>query len=240
MKNILIYSAIVALFLTDCTLIFADKRMKGDGNVTVEQREVTAFDKINIGGVFNIYLTQGDTESVEVEIDENLQQYVKVYNKENTLYLNIDKGINWGKATRNNVYVTFKNIDDITVGGVCSVKTTNILNLENLKLVLNGVSNCSFELKCNQLDAKLSGVGNTEIAGEAYEFTAIQDGVGKLKANELKAAIVSIKNSGVGSAQIYASEELTMKNTGVGSIYYSGDAVIKSIESGGIGKIRKD
>ena len=238
MRKVLFCSILVTLFLTGCVSVFENK-VRGNGDVTIEQRAVSSFDKINIGGVFKVYLTQGDTEQVEVEIDSNLQQYVNVYHKGNVLYLNIEKGVNWGKTTKNNVYITLKNIDQLSIEGVCAVETHTILNLENLKLDVEGVSNSSLELYCNQLDVEMSGVGNIELAGETHTLTVKKDGVGKLDASDLIAAIVNIRNSGVGSAYIYASQELSMTNSGVGSIYYSGDAVIKLMKSDGVGKIQK-
>ena len=85
----------------------------------------------------------------------------------------------------------------------------------------------------------MSGVGNIELTGETHTLTVKKDGVGKLNAGDLIASIVTIRNSGVGSAYIYASQELSMTNSGVGSIYYSGDAVIKLMKSDGVGKIQK-
>ena len=238
MKKVLFCSVVVSLFLTGCIFV-SDNKVRGNGDVTIEDRPVTSFDKIHVGGVFKIYLTQGDTEKVEVEIDENLQQYVNVYHKGNSLILDIEKGVNWGKTTQNNVYITFKDIDQLKIEGVCSVLTRTVLNLEKLKLVVAGVSNSSLELTCNQLEIDMSGVGNIELTGETHTLTVEKDGVGKLNAGDLIAAIVNIRNSGVGSAYIYASQELSMSNSGVGSIYYSGDAVIKSMKSEGVGKIQK-
>ena len=238
MKNILVYCIIASLFLTSCMSALNNK-IAGNGDVSIEERTVTPFDEIDIDGVFKVYLTQGDTEKVEVEIDENLQQYVKVFNKGNTLVLDIEKGINWGKTVKNNVYITLKNINKLSIDGVCSVQTNTILICDHLKLDIDGVSSSSLELKCNRLVADLSGVGSSELSGEANEFTVSKDGVGSLKARNLIAAIVNISNSGVGSAEIYASQELSMKNSGVGSITYYGEAVIKSMDSSGVGKIRK-
>ena len=238
MKKSLLFGTVVVLFLISC-ISCLDRKVKGNGDVTVEQREVSSFDKINIDGVFKVYLSQGDTEEVEVEIDENLQSYVNVYNKGSSLFLDIEKGVNWGKTTRNNVYISLKNIEQLNIKGVCSVATQTFLSQDDLKLVLDGVSNSSFTLISNNLDVKFNGVGNIELIGEVNTFNVVQNGVGSLNASDLNAAVVNIKNSGVGNAYIYAYEELYMKNSGVGSIYYSGDAVIKSVESSGVGKIHK-
>ena len=84
MKKVLFCSAIVVLLLQGCFSII-ENRVKGNGHVTVEERQVTSFDELRIDGVFKVYFTQGDTEKVEVEIDENLQQYINVYHKRNAL-----------------------------------------------------------------------------------------------------------------------------------------------------------
>ena len=238
MKRILFSGLIIALFLTGCISV-SEKKMQGNGNVTIEQQDVSSFDKIHVGGIFKVYLTQGDTEKVEVEIDENLQQFVNVYDKENVLYLHIKKDVNWGKTTKNNVYITLKNINQLSIEGICSVETRTLLNLEDLKLDVDGVSNSSLELNCNQLDIDMDGVGNIKLAGETHTFTVKKDGVGKLDASKMIAAIVNIKNSGVGGAHVYATQELSIINSGIGSIYYSGDADIKRIKSEGVGKIQK-
>ena len=48
------------------------QNVSGNGDVVEENRPVEPFSSIDIGGVLNVYLTQGDTESVTVEADENL------------------------------------------------------------------------------------------------------------------------------------------------------------------------
>ena len=238
MKNIIFCSIIVILGLSGC-MMFSGIRLKGDGNVTIEERPVSSFNKIKIDGVFKVHLTQGNAEKVEVEIDQNLQQYVNITNKETTLFIDFDKGVRLGKTTENNIYITLKEIDQLNISGVCTVTTRSTIQSDKLQLDVNGVSNSSLELKCNQLDAKITGVGNVELVGEAHEFTVKNSGVGNLTAENLKSDIVDIKNSGVGSTSVYASQELYLKNSGVGSIYYSGDAIIKAIESSGVGKITK-
>ncbi len=168
-----------------------------------------------------------------------MQQYVKVYNNGSTLVLDIEKNINWGKTTKNNVYIAFRNINQLDIEGVCSVETRTTLRGDRFKFNVAGVSNSVLDLDCDRLEVKLTGVGNTKLSGAAKEFIVRKDGVGSLKAMDLEAAKVNIRNSGVGSADVYASQELEMRNSGVGSITYSGDATIKQISSEGVGKIRK-
>ena len=239
MKNILIFSVLVSFCFTGCLPVFDKTKVKGSGTVTTEQRAVLPFDKIVVGGAFSVYLLQGDTESVEVEIDDNLQQYVEVRNEGSKLVLDIRDHVNFVKTTGNNVYITLKDIDLFDVSGVCKVKTSGSLNCDHLTFKVSGVANGELEVYCNKLVVRLSGVANIELRGETTELDVNQSGVGKFNAMNLIAAKVAVVNSGVGSVSVYATQELSMNNSGVGSITYSGDAEIKTVNSSGIGKITK-
>jgi hypothetical protein len=182
---------------------------------------------------------QGDFERVEVEIDDNLQQYVEVRNDGSKMVLDVRNKVKFGKTTKNNIYVTLKNIDLFCVSGVCKVKTLSPLNCDFLTLNVSGVFDGELEVSCEKLDAILSGVVNLELRGRATVLFIKQSGVGNLNAKKLIADKADVANSGIGSVSVYATQELSMSNSGVGSITYSGDAIIKNIQTSGVGKINK-
>ena len=240
MKNVLIISVIAAFLFSGCLWVFDRTAIKGSGTVSKEQRVVSSFDKIEIVGTFTVYLSQGDEEIVEVEIDDNLQQYVEVRNEGSKLILDIRDEVKFGKTVKNIVHITVKNIDLFCVTGVCDIKTLHSLNCEFLTLDFGGVFNGELEIYCDKLDAYLSGVANVELRGNVTELNIKQEGVGNFNAIKMEAARVNVVNSGVGSVSVYATQELSMTNSGVGSITYSGDAEIKSMNSSGVGKIKKE
>ena len=219
--------------------VFNKNRITGSGTVTVERREVSPFDRIRIAGTFTVYLSQGETESVEVEIDDNLQQYVVVRNDGRILVLDIKENVQFGRTTKNNVYITLKNIDMLNISGVSTVKTSNSLNCDNLTLDISGVTTVELELYCSKLNVNISGVSNVVLRGETIELDVRNSGTGGLDAMSFSAAIANIQNSGVGNVSVYATQELSMTNSGVGNIIYAGDAVIKSMESTGVGNIQR-
>ena len=239
MKNILIISLLTSFLLTGCITVFDKTKIKGSGTVTMEQRTVSSFDRVAVYGAFTVYLSQGDTESVSVEIDDNLQQYVSVRNEGSKLVLDNIENVNLVKTTKNNVYITLKNIELFDVSGVCTVKTSGSLNCDYLGFKVSGVANGDLEMYCNKLNVNISGVANIELRGETTELDVNQSGVGNLNASNLNAAKATVANSGVGSVSVYATQELSLTNSGIGSITYSGDAEIKTLNSSGIGKIKK-
>ena len=241
MRNSLIFSLLSMFLLTGCLFVYDKTTLKGSGTVTIEQRAVSSFDKIEIvSGVFTVHLTQGDEESVEVEIDDNLQPYVEVRNNGSTLVVEIVEKIKFGKTAKNNIHIKLKDIDLLRVSGVCNIKSSGSLYLPVFVFDVKGVCNGDLELYCEQLNVRLEGVANIELRGEATELNVNNSGVGNLNARKMEAAKAKVVNSGVGSVNVHATQELSMTNSGVGSITYSGDAEILTMNSTGVGKIKRD
>ena len=69
MKNIIILSALFLLSLfTSCT----DEPILGSGNVVSEFRSVPTFTKVRSTGNFEVNITQGTNESLEIIADDNV------------------------------------------------------------------------------------------------------------------------------------------------------------------------
>lgn len=224
----------IAFVTTACA-----QKISGNGNVVEENRPVEPFTSIDIGGVLNVYLTQGDTESVTVEADENLLDLIVIENRGNTLRVYLKKGIDIKKAKEKNVYITLRSINQLEVGGVVNVKSTNALTADAFDLHIGGVGNTDLELRCDRLDARADMVGNLALRGEVREANIKNGGVGSLKAFDLKVDRLTIKNSGVGSAEVQAQDEISITSSGVGSVRYKGDAAVKELSTSGVGKVQK-
>ena len=78
---------IVFVILSIITTFPLLAQIRGNGEITKQQHSVGNFDAITVGGARTVELTQGDSFSVEVETDSNIQEYVTVEVKNNTLVL---------------------------------------------------------------------------------------------------------------------------------------------------------
>ena len=112
-----------------------DKRsVKGSGNVTTEKHAVKAFRKIEINGAFDVIIQQGNKESVTVETDDNLHEYISIDHDGDMLSLNNTGGVNIKKSTKMSIYVTVKNLSHIYSHGVGDISTEG--QLKGKKMVL--------------------------------------------------------------------------------------------------------
>ncbi len=66
------------LFLFCSYLVVAQKKgtIKPSGNIITRNVDVSSFNSIRAGGLYELVLTQGDKESVKIEADDNLQDLV--------------------------------------------------------------------------------------------------------------------------------------------------------------------
>ena len=52
------------------------RTITGDGNVVTSERDIGSFDRLSVAAGIDVYITQGETEFLEVEADENLQDVI--------------------------------------------------------------------------------------------------------------------------------------------------------------------
>jgi len=67
----------ICLIFAFTTVVYSDifSQERGNKNVIIEKRELPAFRGIDVGGSLNVFIRQGDTQSVKIETDENFPRH---------------------------------------------------------------------------------------------------------------------------------------------------------------------
>jgi hypothetical protein len=214
-------------------------RLEGNGKVSSVNREIGPFDKIEISGVFNVFLIQGTAPALKVETDENLQDLITSSVQDNTLKLGMKDSTRLGKRTKMNVYVTLTDLKKLKTKSVGNVSSMTILNLDELEVECASVGTTNLMLNADKLTMKLDIVGAVNLSGKVKHAEITHNGVGAVNAFPLEAEYLSLKANGVGTAEVNALKELHVKASGIGSVRYKGEPAVKDIENNGIGKVSK-
>jgi hypothetical protein len=213
------------------------KSVEGDGNVIKQDRAVSSFTEIEISGMFDVIITQGDQEKVTVETDANLQEYVITKNDGATLILE-NGSAKFEKITKMRVFVVVKDIDRIKTNGVGDLTSESTIKSSKLVLNIGSVGDADLEVDCNELEVKHHGVGDLKLKGSSHNAVIRSSAVGDLRAYELAVATMNIKHCGVGDASINVSEDLTVDFTGVGDVHFKGSPKKKDITKNGVGTVK--
>jgi hypothetical protein len=237
----------ILTFLISINLLACTTHVKtGDGSNEInkngtevsESRQVGAFNKIEIDGVFRVFLRQGNHEALTIEADQAIAQHIISQVQNETLILKMEDNSDFGDIDPIKVYITVRDLQSLSNKGVGTIKCEQALKLDQFMLSCEGVGAIDLQLSANRLVVKSETVGAITLAGKVTEADITHNGVGVLQAFELLARNLKLSSNGVGAAEVYASESIDINASGIGSVQYKGNPATKTIKSEGIGKVQ--
>jgi hypothetical protein len=224
MKNYLHFK-IIGIFLITMAVLSGceiENNHEGNGNVTTERRNATNFDKINIDGVLDVYLQQGESYRVEVVTDENLQDIVETKTVDGVLYVDTKDDQEYD-ATQMDIYITMPDIRQISLDGVTALYTPEILELSSIEIEKLNTGLLSFNVIVDELTINSHGIGNVELSGKGQQVIINNDMVGDINAYGFKAYNLDLVHAGTGTVQVFVTNKFGVEITGVGNVYCKGN-----------------
>lgn len=209
--------------------------------VSSREIEVGPFTQLQIDGIFDVIIVQGDEEGVVVESGgENL-----MVNAENVGDMLVLSTMDVRGTTRCKdtdvllVRVTVKELSLLRVTGVGNV-TVEQLNAPNLIVEFDGIGDLEMNVTCENFEFISGGVGNVNLMGVAATANYVNTGIGDVQAYELKAHDVTVISSAVGNMYIFADKSLVIEADGVGDIRYQGSPDLKQLSFEGVGTLKSE
>ena len=238
-KFLFLFIAIPFVACDDMTVSTGDgsNKVKGNGILTTEEREIVPFNQIVLEGVFNVYLIQKEKESIRVEADENILPFIITEVENNILTVKLKDDSKITKMKKTNVYITLADINKIETKGVGLLNCMGKLNLKTVEVQLKGVGATKLNLDCDTLNVKSELVGSLTLSGSAKEFNVKHKGIGSFEAFDFKAEKVNLESDGIGKAEVFASKVLIIYAKGLGGVVYKGNPAIKDIKNEGVGVV---
>ncbi len=205
--------------------------IEGNGKLVTRDVAVTSFSELKAAGVYELKLTQGASEWVKIEADENLQELFIVRNEGNKLVIEMkkDKNLSFKNKTKMKVYVSFKNLKALQLSTVGNVQSENQLSFTDIDLKTQSVGNVDLNFTANKLEMNNNSVGNVKLSGKAQQAVVKNSGVGALEAGAFVVQTMNIENTGVGSAEVNAEKDLKVKDSFLGKVKNKGGAKVRKL-----------
>lgn len=223
---------LVAIFSLSC--LFALGAFAQQSRTT----DLQAFTHLELEGVFEVELVQGNKNEVRVEAPAEYLDLVTVEQTGDRVEIGMENERRFKKLRDIKVTVSFTDLSRLEASIVGDIYNERPLRLSELRVETSMVGDARLNLEVDKLVYHSSAVGNTQLAGSAREADFENSSVGNFVAGELKARRLSIENSSVGNFEAYASEEVAVENSGIGSVNVTGGAKATRLENSGIGKVR--
>lgn len=176
---------VIALLCTTFSFAQKKEKIKGSKVVTVAQREIAAFDNLEVEDNIQIYLSKGGAQGIEIEADDNLHEAIMTEVNGGTLRIFTSKEI--GGAKQLSVRVTYtEGLKAITAKNEVVINALADLQLDNITVTNLDYSKSYLNVKSGSFTLKLNDKATAEINSQG-ESTTIE----MSKNSELKALIAS-------------------------------------------------
>ena len=231
--------ALIALLGVGCGPV-----IEGSGKVTTETRQVSNFSQVELSGIGDVSVTQGDTETLRIEAEDNLIPYITTEVHGDTLEIGFkpDMPLNIWPTKPIKFYLTMKNVTGLLVRGSGNINAER-LAADQLQLTVSGSGNVNInqldvkaltntisgsgdilvdQLKADTTTTMINGSGNCSLAGETTGQSTRISGSGDYLAFDLKSQSAAMHVTGSGDVQAWVTEALDASVAGSGDVKYYG------------------
>jgi hypothetical protein len=238
MKNVRILTIVlVALSISACTNGQIRKTLYGNKNVVTKERKAEAFTGVKVSTGIDLFIKQGDNETISVEADENLQDYIVTEVRDGVL--NVYTEVNIRSAERKRVYITVKELNSARTSSAGDIIGETPIKSDRLTLSASSAGNIKLEVNAKEIKTDISSSGDITLSGEADILDADLSSAGDLNAYDLKVREADISVSSAGDADINVSEKITARASSAGDINYKGDPKYVDAHTSSAGGIHK-
>lgn len=212
--------------------------VNGSGKSITQNRPVANFQVISLEGLGDISITQGGTESLVIEAEDNVMPLIKTEVKNGTLSIRFDQK-DWKDVIRPTKPIKFalsvKTLNGVELSGAGNVLAPS-LKTTALTIKISGAGAVRFDkLEASDLSTSVSGLGNVELAGTVARQTVDLSGAGQYLAGDVAGRTAKITLSGGGNATVWAADTLDVTINGAGQVsYYASPKITKSITGLGV------
>ncbi|MBC7399397.1 MAG: DUF2807 domain-containing protein [Mucilaginibacter sp.] len=232
---------LIKIFVTAILLTVAGNTFaKTNVNAATEDRHLTGFNAVNVSGSFDVYITQGTTESVKVEAPSNIIKNILTEVKNGTLVIHTKDHFSFNSMFGNKkmvVYVTIKSCNAISLTGSGDVYFKEGIAANDLNLSITGSGDITGKVTAKNLSSSVTGSGDLRITGRADNSKVNVTGSGDFSGHDLATNTTVVFVGGSGDAAVYATSTLKASVTGSGDIHYGGSPKNISKSTSGSGDI---
>ncbi len=207
------------------------KTERASGPVTKKTIELDRFDGVGLSFSGDVYIRQGNTQKVEVEMQESLFQYLNTDIRNGYWNIKFDRNVRTRECMK--VYITVPDLNQVAVSGSGNIRGESAFqNLGDFKASISGSGNISMDIEAKDVSAGISGSGDIELSGQAQSVDIRISGSGDVTCHQMVATNGSVSISGSGDVTIHATEKLTVRTSGSGDVAYKGKPSLSARSSG--------
>jgi hypothetical protein len=156
------------------------QKVEGNGNLKKESRPASGYTAISSSGSWDVMVAYGESNSIQVEADENLLEYISTKVENGKLSIKTTKNVNLRTKNRITIYVSLTRLTGISLSGSGDIiGEGKFSNDGNTDFSVSGSGSIKMTVnKLGKVEVGVSGSGNVRLSGSANSVEARISGSG--------------------------------------------------------------
>ncbi len=209
-----------------------DSTVRGSGNLVSENRSVSGISGVQLAMNGTLHITTGNSESLRVEAEDNLQPYIRTDVIGGRLVIENRPGFQLENTRPIHYYLEIKQLGTIAITSSGDVEADD-LKAGPFSVAISSSGDLTIgHLKADSIQVRISSSGELEIQGGQVQTQTISlSSSGEYRARDLQSANADVSLSSSGNATIRVSDHLTGRLSSSGNVYYIGDPDVRITKS---------
>ncbi len=209
-------------------------KIVGSGPLVPNQRMVTEFNEIEVDGAIGLTIRRGETQTMVVNAQADAQPFITTEVKGDKLTIATKGNLSGNAGT--NVEITVRELKSLSVDGSGMIDVMGFDNGKKLSISKDGSGTIRLtDARYETLDLDTDGSGDVTVSGKGDNLNIKSDGSGSIMASDYDSRDVKVDTKSSGDIRISASDDLNIKLSGSGNVYYRGNPKL-SLEDKGSGQ----
>ncbi len=222
---------------TSCAQWGKWEKVKGNGNITTENRSTGDYDGLKSAGPMNFKLVQGKEGNITIEGDSNLMEHIVTKVEGGKLVVKVEDGVNIKPSKTIVVTIPYESINSVSLAGSGDIENSGTIKSDHFDVSIAGSGDIDLNISSNSVESSISGSGDIELSGSTKDLITKVTGSGDFDGSDLDSTNVTAKITGSGSANVVCNGELKVRITGSGDVKYSGNPTNKDTKVTGSGSV---
>jgi hypothetical protein len=241
----LLLAAFAVVVLSGCSLpemiiSGVGRSVTGSGNLITLEPANQGFSRLEFTHAFQADVTQGESFSVVITIDDNLEQYLEVSQDGDTLKVGLEPGLMLSlRNTTMQARITMPELTGVNGSGATRISIAGFESDQDLSIDVSGASTLRGQIVAGDLRADVSGASRLELTGQGQDGRINVSGASQANLADFPMQNVDVEASGASRAEVNASGRLDAEASGASNVHYSGAPTLGRIQTSGASNVRE-
>lgn len=205
------------------------KQDQSTSDALINRTDLRDFDEIDLSGVFDVTIRNGNEYAVEFTGPEHEKEKYKVYRSGETLVIDFEgkkkfdfnlKDIDMDEVRIN---ITMPRLERLEAAGYGSIRFDELAHTDEMEIEVRGPVKVRGDLNANNVIVNLNGSSQVELSGKANSLNADVKFASTLKAYNLEVNEAIVEVNGASSAKVNVLNTLEIEEGVASDVDYRGN-----------------